>query len=194
MANVFLESKARGDWWYEIEEGKIKVKYKIKFGFNEIPESHIKMLENNPGYQAKLARKTYKILNKKQALVADKTKEKVIDQAKELKQVKEVCKQEIAALKKDHEKSVKANSEDFKKQHQVLIDARGEALRELDKIKKENTSLKCELANIGEKHKKELDNMKAASGKEAEKFIKEKTVLENQIKDLKKQVTDIKAK
>jgi chromosome segregation ATPase len=189
---IFLNSKAKGTWEYEIEENKIKVKYPIVFGFNEIPESHMKTLEENPGFKFKIKKEIYKVLNKKQAMVADKTSEKKVDAAKELKQVKEICKAEIVELKKEHEKAVKKNKVDHASQTEALIKGRGEALQKVKELEKEVTTLKGELANIGDKHKQELDNMKAASDKETEKFMDEKKVLEDAKTALGKEISGLK--
>ena len=182
---IFLNSKAKGTWEYEIEEDKLKVKYPIVFGFNEIPPAHMKTLENDPGFKFKIKKKIYEVLNKKQALVADKSAEKKVDAAKELKQVKEICKDEIVKLKKEHEDAIKKNKATFASQTESLTTGRGEALQQVKELEKEVTTLKGELANIGDKHKMELDNMKAISDKETAKFMDEKKNLESQIKNLK---------
>lgn len=194
MANLFLDSKARGDWWYEIPDGKTKTKHKIKFGFNEIPSEHVKILEKDPGYNARLAKKTYKILKPKEALVAEKSDEKTVDKAQELKQAKEIYKEKIAELKKQHEIEIKKNISDFKTQNQTLIEGRGEALKEVEKIKKENTSLSGKLSELDAKQKKEIENLKDSFAKEKEKLEIQVNDLQESNKKLEGQIKQLKAK
>jgi hypothetical protein len=177
--SYFLESKATGTWEYEIQEGKIKVNHPIKLGFNEIPESHRKTLEDDPGYQARIKKGTYKEMKSKGKLAAEnaiKGKDtKEIEAAKDVKEAKELYKGKIVEMKKDFDDKTKTEKTATNEKLQNMVDLRGEALREVKTLKEENVKILGESSSL----KKELSELKASS----ENKIKD---LENQVKNLKK--------
>ena len=201
MADTFfLKSKAKGTWEYEIEEGKVKVKYPIKFDFNEIPESHRKTLEDNPGYQSKIARKVYEVLKPKAAMMADKRDTKSIDAAKELKEAKALFNAKVSELKEEHKTLMKKEKEERKAQVQQLTDSRGEALRQVKELEGEKVTLLGKIAGSESEAKKELElskdefnellkglekellDLKVSSEKKIKSLEGEKKALENKTK------------
>lgn len=199
MANLLLDSKAKGDWWYEIEEDKVKVKYRIKFGFNEIPESHVKVLEKDPGFKAKLGR-LYKVLKKSEVAKEEKKDTKDIDAANDLKKAKAAYNSKVSDLKKEHEGLMKKQKEEYKTEVQKLTDLRGEALRRVKELEAEKVTLSGKLAGIEVENnknaelskaefdelvkglEKELADLKVSSEKKIKALEGEKKALENKLK------------
>lgn len=225
MANLMLESKAGGTWEYEVLESvegakeKVKVKYPIKKGFNEVPEEHIDTLEKDPGYQARVKNGTYKILKGGKAISAKKKDEKVVDNAKDSEEAKELFKKKIADLKEDHAAELKKEKDIYKKEYQKLIDSRGEALQKVKALEEEKVALvgkvsqleagtktdseilKAEIAGLNEdleKQSKEHDETINALKIESEKQIKalegENASLAAKVKDQATQIKNLKKK
>ncbi len=153
MANLMLNSEANGTWWYEIEEGKIKVKYPIKPGFQEIPESHIKTLESDPGYNTMVAKQKYKILKGGKAKLAAKADEKEVEAAKKVSDAKQIAKDQIAESKKEHVAEMKKAKDEHNSKYQEIVNMRGEALQQVKALEKEKVVLEGEKAGF----QKQLD-------------------------------------
>ena len=85
MSDVMLQSSAKGDWGYEIEGKNGKEQFKIQFGFNTIPESHLKSIEKEPGFVALVKKGKFKVLNAGDV----KRKEKADEKIEEMKRKQE---------------------------------------------------------------------------------------------------------
>lgn len=203
MADLMLESKANGTWEYEILEEKVKVKYPIKKGFNEIPGSHVETLEKDHGYKTKVKKGVYKVLKGGKALAASKADEKSLEGAKDVKKAEELYKSKVADLKKEHADQLKKEKDEYKSKVQELTELRAEALNQVKELEKEKIVLAGELASATGESKKELEILEGelADSKKAhdkqvsdlnissEKKVKslegEKKALEDQVKKLK---------
>jgi hypothetical protein len=216
MADLMLQSKANGTWEYEILEGKTKVKYKIKKGFNEIPESHVETLEDDPGYNGKIRRGVYKVLKGSKAKAAEKSDEKSLDKAREVNEVKALYKDKISDLKKEHTDQLKKDKEDFNSKIQSLTELRKEALdkvkileaakltfdgemaqlkaganKDAEILKTEFKDLETEKDKLEKDSAAELSKLKTDSQKAIKALEGEKASLEKKVKDQK---AELKAK
>lgn len=213
MAELMLESKANGTWEYEILENKVKVKYKIKKGLNEIPESHIETLEADLGYKARVKNGTYKVLKGGKAITAaKKSSEKPVDDAKDLDEIKEAGKSVISDLKKQHKSELKAKNDEFTTEYQKLTDAKGEALRRVKELEKEKLVLdgqvaqlkagsdkdlevlKSEISDLKKEHDASMLDLMTENEKKVKTLEGEKGSLEKQVENLKVKVKELKAK
>lgn len=213
MAELMLESKANGTWEYEILENKVKVKYKIAKGLNEIPESHIETLEADLGYKARVKNGTYKVLKGGKAITAaKKSSEKPIDNAKDLDEIKEAGKSVISDLKKQHKSELKAKNDEFTTEYQKLTDAKGEALRRVKELEKEKLildgqvaqlkagsdkdleALKSEISDLKKEHDSSMLDLMTENEKKVKALEGEKGSLEKQVESLKVKVKELKAR
>ncbi len=169
MANLMLNSKAGGTWWYEILEDKIKIKHPIKKGFNEIPESHMKVLETDHGFKARVANKTYEVLKGGKAKLAAAVDESAADAAKDVDEAKSISKKKIAELKATHADELKKEKDLYKAEYQKLTGLKGEAIRRVKELESERVVLDGQIAQL-----------KAGSNKDSE-------ILKTEIEDLKKE-------
>jgi hypothetical protein len=194
--SYFLESKASGTWEYEIQEEKAKVNYPVVLGFNEIPESHRKTLEADPGYQARIKKGIYKEIKQKGKAGAEnaiKAKDtKAIDAAKDAKEAKELYKGKVLEMKEELKKTLKEEKAAFNLKLQDMVDLRGEALNkikdlEADKIKAlgENAGVESGLKIELKLEKDKNTELNGELEKVKKSFKGEKTALENGLEDLK---------
>jgi len=207
--SYFLESKATGTWEYEIQEGKIKVNYPINLGFNEIPESHRKTLEDDPGYQARIKKGLYKEMKQKGGRTiaenAIKGKDtKAIEAAKDAKEARNLYKGKVVEMKKELDAKLKFGKTEFHRKLQDMIELRTEALSEVKVLKDEKLTMAGEHSGIeaglkkdleiskGEFNElikgleKELSDLKLSSEKKIKSLEGENKALEAQVKNLKK--------
>jgi len=178
MADNYLQSKATGTWTYEVPENGVKSKYQIKFGINEIPNSHKKVLEEDLGFQAKTQKKLYKWLTGKKEMAAAKTAD---EDVVEKSDPKAEYKKKISELKAENEEALKRQKNELQAEVQKYVNLRGEEIQKNKDLEAEVKSLKVDLADFEGKKQKEVDSLKD----ENKKLKLEVNKLEKENKDLK---------
>jgi small-conductance mechanosensitive channel len=212
MADIYLQSNAKGDWGYEVVEDKLKVNYKISFGLNTLSPAHMKVIEKNPWYKAMIKKKVYKVLNQKDLAKAEQEESKELDAANEVEEVKKVCKEEIAKAKQANDQALKTQQTEHNAKMQQMVESRADALNKVNELEDENVKLNGQLSEVGAGSKKETEllekkikDQKAEFDKsladlkvDAEKKIKalegEKKALEKQVAEHAKEIKELKAK
>lgn len=200
MADIYLQSTARGEWGYEVVENNLKVEHKIKYGLNTLSPSHMKVIENDPWYKAMIQKKIYKILNQKDLKQVEQDEAKELEAADEVNEVKKICKEEIAKAKQANDRALKTQKTEHNAKMQQMVDSRAEALSKVKELETENVKLNGQLAEMGACSKKEteilekkLKDQKAEFNKsladlkvDAEKKLKDqKAEFEKSLADLK---------
>jgi len=188
MADVMLQSHANGDWGYEIGDGAKKQMYFVKLGIQTIPESHMKIIKKDPGYQARVKKGLFKELKPAEIKKQAKAEAKTSATEKELADYQKEIVAEKAELVKNHETQLKTLRADFEKRIQTATESRAMAETQVKALNSEKLELTGRLAGVPDSIKTEVKKVQDASNSEKAELNKTITAQKKEIEALKTQL------